>query len=311
MRHNRCHNKKGRGIDLSEESRSAFWPAFTPLALTQLERVESIRLTSGNTLYPYTFPSLFAWQSNERYEICLLDDAFLIRNGVRGEQAYLFPCGTDAGKRQLIDALLHSESPVFYFLSDSDRRFLENVYPGRFIFELCRNDQPYLFDKDAQIALQGKAYKKLRHQINLGRSAAQVWSSEPLNADNTDRALEVNRQWAQKYADGFVADTFAAETALLHFTELSMWGMLFCADGKDVAYVAGYFVTPEIFDVSFCKVLNARCDCYIKWVLYSALPPEVKTVDSEEDMGIAGLRTHKLLRQPKELTRVWKGYLTV
>ena len=38
-----------------------------------------------------------------------------------------------------------------------------------------------------------------------------------------------------------------------------------------------------------------------------ALPPEVKTVDSEDDMGLIGLRKHKLLRKPKDLTRVWKG----
>ena len=85
--------------------------------------------------------------------------------------------------------------------------------------------------------------------------------------------------------------------------------MLFQADGADIAYVAGSFVTPQIYDINFCKVLDPRCDCYIKWALYAALPTEVKTVDSEEDMGIQGLRTHKLLRQPKELTRVWKGSL--
>ena len=75
--------------------------------------------------------------------------------------------------------------------------------------------------------------------------------------------------------------------------------------------MAGCFITPEIFDISFCKVLDNRCDCFVKWALYRALPPAVTTVDSEDDMGIAGLRTHKLLRKPKELTRVWKGSLNV
>ena len=83
--------------------------------------------------------------------------------------------------------------------------------------------------------------------------------------------------------------------------------MLFRADGEDVAYVAGVFVTPQIFDISFCKVLDKECDCFIKWALYCALPADVKTVDSEEDMGLEGLRTHKLLRRPKELVRIWKG----
>ena len=79
------------------------------------------------------------------------------------------------------------------------------------------------------------------------------------------------------------------------------------ADGEDIAYVLGTFITPEIFDICFCKVLDKRCDYYIKWELYRILPCQVKTVDSEEDMGLEGLRTHKLLRRPKELIRVWKG----
>ena len=300
--------RTGRSAILTD-SISIGFPAFSPVLLNQREQVEKIRAISGSTLYLYTFPTLFAWQADEQYEICLLNDAFLVKNGARGACAYLFPCGTDAGKKSLTDALLKREKPVFYFVRDEDRRFLEKEYPGRFVFTSCRDDYPYLYDKDAQIALSGKGYKKLRHQINLGRSAAGEWTLEPMTEENVGRALSLNRQWADARGVGSVADSAAAETALRHFRELSLWGMLFRADGIDVAYVVGSFVTPEIFDISFCKVLDARCDCYIKWALYSALPDIVKTVDSEEDMGIPGLRTHKLLRQPKELTRVWKGSL--
>ena len=115
--------------------------------------------------------------------------------------------------------------------------------------------------------------------------------------------------WAEERGRDGLADMEAVETALNNFSGLDMWGLLFQADGTDVAYVAGSFVSNEIYDVNFCKVLDRDCDCYIKWLLYSKLPSDVKTVDSEEDMGLEGLRTHKLLRVPKELTRVWKGSL--
>lgn len=285
--------------------------AFAPLSLPQMAQVESIRLASGNTLYTYTFPTLFAWQATEQYEICLQDDAYLIRNGARGANAYLFPCGSEAGKRRLINALLQHGAPVFYFMSDADKAFLEMAYPRRFSFSACRNDYPYLYDKEAQIALNGKAFKRLRHQINQGRAAAERWSSEPLTAQNIDRALSLNRRWAAERSDGIQADLAATETALLHFAQLSMWGRLFQADGADVAFAAGSFVTLEKFDINFCKVLDKRCDCFIKWALYGALPAEVKLIDSEEDMGLDGLRKHKMLRVPMELTRVWKGSLKV
>ena len=272
-----------------------------------MDRVETIRAASGSTLYIYAFASLFAWQERERYSICISDDAFLVKYGARGDNVYLFPCGSKSGKRRFVDALLQQGSPVFAYVSDDDRGFLESEYPDRFSFTACRDDYPYLYDKDEQIALFGKDFKHLRHQVNLGRSVALEWSSEPLCDGNVERAMTINRKWAHARCDGDLADTAPAETALRHLSLLRMWGVLFKADGEDVAYVAGIFITPEIFDISFCKVLDNRCDCFIKWALYRALPPGVKIVDSEEDMGIDGLRTHKLLRRPMELVRIWKG----
>ena len=280
---------------------------FTPITLRQKERIESIRAASGSTLYAYTFASMFVWQEHEGYGICVSDDAFIVRHGVRGDDVYMFPCGSDSGKKRLIDALLSRSSPSFSYVCDGDRRFLESKYPGLFDFIECRDDFPYLYDKDAQIALAGKDFKSLRHQVNLGRCAAGEWTSQALCADNIERAIAVNRRWAEDRLTTDLADTDVAERALRNFTPLGLWGMLFSADGEDAAYALGSFVTPQIFDVSFCKVLDKQCDCFVKWMLYRALPPEVKTVDSEEDMGLAGLRTHKMLRRPKELVRIWKG----
>ena len=284
---------------------------FEQIDLSHMEPIEAIRSASGSTLYVYTFASLYAWREFEQYQVCFGDNAFLIKNGAGGDHEYLFPCGSAEGKRKLIDALVQQEAPVFYSVTDADKRFLEHAYPGRFRFEDLRDEYPYLYDKDEQIALAGKEYKSLRHQVNIGRAVAREWSTEPLTGDNTDRALALNRRWAERRAADDLADTIAAETALRHFSQLRLWGMLFLADGEDAAYVAGCFITPEIFDVCFCKVPDQRCDCFIKWALYRALPPEVKTVDSEDDMGIPGLRTHKLLRRPKELTRVWKGIWSI
>ena len=280
---------------------------FTPITLTQMDRVETIRAASGSTLYVYTFASLFVWQTLEQYSIYISDDAFLVKHGCRGENVYMFPCGSYSGKKRLIDALLMQESPCFSYVSDEDKLFLENEYPGRFDFIDCRDDYPYLYDRDEQIALEGKNFKTLRQHVHSGLATAQFWDWELLTPDNIPRAIDINRAWAMARADGDLGDAEPAEKALENFEALKLWGVLFKSDGVDAAYIAGIFVTPEIFDTSFCKVLNKRCDCLIKWEMCRLLPPEVKTVDSEEDMGLEGLRTHKLMRQPRELVRIWKG----
>ncbi|MCR5206998.1 MAG: phosphatidylglycerol lysyltransferase domain-containing protein [Eubacterium sp.] len=282
---------------------------FLPLSLSQKEKIESIRIASGNNQYVYTFASLFVWKTDEKYEVCLSDDAFIIKNGIEGDNDYLFPCGSNTGKKALIDALIKNGIPVFHSVTDEDKLFLEAEYPDLFVFEECRDDFVYLYDKKEQIELRGTAYKRLRHKINRGRDSAAEWLIEPITADNVERAMKINKRWAESLGNEGPADIIPAETALNYFSELSMWGLLFSADGQDVAYVTGAFITPEIFDLSFCKVLDKRCGFFVKWAMYRELPQSVITVDSEEDLGIEGLRSHKLQRQPKELRRIWKGSL--
>ena len=294
---------------MNKENNSSLILKFKPIELSQMKQVESIRVSSGNTLYVHSFVSLFTWQEYEQYEIYIGDDAFIVKNGTFGENAYLFPCGSRDGKKRLIDSLLVSENLVFSSLTDDDRTFLESEYPDRFVFEECRDEYPYLYDKESQILMEGKEYKRLRHRINQGRAIAGEWNCQQITKDNIHRALALNKRWSEMQDSDDPADIPAVEKALKHFFELSMWGMIFSADGEDIAYVAGCFITPQIYDLCFCKVLDKRCDCFIKWLLYKALPEETKTVDSEDDLGIEGLRRHKLLRHPSELTRVWKAVL--
>ncbi len=280
---------------------------FTPVSLSQKERIEAIRKAYGNTLYVYTFASLFAWKESEQYEICFYNNAFIIKSGTAGKNAYLFPCGADSDKKQLIDSLLAYNEPDFYSLTDEDKCFLENEYPNRFAFEEFRDEFIYLYDRKSQVELKGKTFKNLRHNINSGRSMAKEWSTEALTEANIERALTINSKWAEKNSDNGLADITAAQCALENFSQLSLWGLLFRADGEDAAYIAGSFITPEIFDLCFCKVLNKGCDYFVRWTLCANLPAEVKTIDCEEDLGIEGLRINKLSRQPKELVRIWKG----
>ena len=280
---------------------------FEPITLSHREKIEAIRKNSGNTQYLYTFASLFTWQKDEQYEIYIDGDAFIIKNGAEGEQAYLFPCGSYEGKKRLIDKLIQFEKPELFSLSDDDKAFLEKEYPDRFDFTDRREEYSYIYDKKAQIELSGKDYKRIRHKVNTGRATAENWNIEVLTEDNIKRAISLNGLWANSKGKNELTDAPAAYTALSSFKDINLHGLLFQADGRDIAYIAGFFITPEIFDLAFCKVLDARCDCFVKWYLYNELPDEVKIIDSEEDLGLEGLREHKLFPRPKSLKRIWKG----
>ncbi len=283
-------------------------PEFRRITLSDREKIEKIRIASGNLQYLYTFASLYIWQREEQYGILIDGDSFLIKNGAEGERAYLFPCGSYEGKRRLIDKLLLlEEKPEFFSLTDEDKAFLEKEYPDKFEFSDRREEYSYIYDKKAQIELSGKEFKRIRHKVNTGRAAAESWNIEPISEKNIKRALSVNELWAKSKGENELTDAPAAHTALSNYSELKMHGLLFNADGRDIAYIAGIFITPEIFDLAFCKVLDNKYDCFVKWYLYTELPKEVLTIDSEEDLGIDGLREHKLFRRPVSLKRIWKG----
>ena len=79
---------------------------FIPLSWSLAEEIEAIRKASGNVQYVYTFASLFVWKETEKYEICIGNGAFVVKNGAEGENAYLFPCGSAKGKKEIIDSLI-------------------------------------------------------------------------------------------------------------------------------------------------------------------------------------------------------------
>lgn len=278
---------------------------FEKLTLPDKDRLEKIRGISGNSVYTYTFPTLFSWQEEEDYSVCFSDSAFLVKNGARGANAYLAPCGTEDGVCSMMNALFESGSFELSFVSDTDKALLENRFPGRIRFEECRNDFPYLYDRLAQVELAGKQYKKLRHKINHGKDSYN-WEIEEISESNFRSAIEINRVW-QSATDTQTTDCPAADRALENFRALDMCGFLFRADGKDAGYVLGSFINSSTFDINFCKMLIPETDCYIKWETYRLLPDSVTTVDCEEDMGLEGLRLHKMQRLPKKLETMWKG----
>ncbi len=103
------------------------------------------------------------------------------------------------------------------------------------------------------------------------------------------------------------ADTIAEESATEYFAELDMQGILAKKDGEYFGFVMGTELDEHTIDAHFAKCVDrsAGADFYCKQQFCRHFADRYEYMNMEEDMGIEGIRTRKLLFRPASLTTVF------
>ena len=276
---------------------------FKSVTLDLKKRIEKIRKESGNTLYSHTFTNLFLWQEDMRITVLIGDGVYLPRCAYRGDNAYMFPCGEAEKKKEIISQLCDEGSPVFYYMSDEDETFLNDYFPGVFETSEFRDDCAYLYGRESHIELAGHQYRKMRSGVNYGLSLYD-WEIEKITPENLPRVKIVIDQWNKHSGHLGEADMNACILALKNYEALELEGWIFNDGYEDKAAAFGSYTSDSIFDMNVCKTLMDDIDSYVKWECYKRLPERIVYVDSEDDMGIEGLRRHKLSRMPDVMVSI-------
>ncbi|MEG1687987.1 MAG: hypothetical protein RR276_08910, partial [Angelakisella sp.] len=106
------------------------------------------------------------------------------------------------------------------------------------------------------------------------------------------------------------ADGQAVATALTYFQELALSGVLVFTDKGP----AGYFLGAYLDEATFCGIAPRALDSThfpgLRWELYHALSPNVRTINLEEDMDLDGLRQNKTELRPDEFHVMWDVQLS-
>lgn len=275
-----------------------------PVQLEDRAGIRSIRARAGHRLSAHAFASLYLWQEPLELSLCLHTDAFFVRLGSRGENAWFFPCGSTEEKLAFLRQMISRPALALYYLRQEDVAFLERYFPGQFSCSPTRGDAEYLYSRTAQLALQGGTYKNLRSKINKARRRHQ-WQVLDLNPQTYPLAEQVAQLW-QARRDG-PGDLNVALLALHSFEPLELQGIILVSEEGPQAIAFGSLITPDTFDLHVTKTLLPGLDCYLKWELYQRLPPQVIWINQEEDLDLPGLRTNKEEAIPQEIVPLWKG----
>ena len=281
--------------------------SFHQLTLSDREAVQAVTLNSGRRNCNYTFANLVGWQFWYYTEVCVLDDAVVLRYTHEGERAYMVCTGKDISK-ELLKALLDDSQGnlTIIGLEDSQATQLYTLNSKlSTIIEPVRNQYDYIYRRTDLAELHGSHLNAKRNHIHRFRTEHPDFEYRPLTPEMFDECRRLTEIWHEEkeFSETIEAEHRVMETIFSNWDALGMIGGSIFVDGKMVAFTYGAAVTNDTIDICVEKA-DRRIEgafAIINQQFAEHLPEQFVYLNREEDMGIPGLRQAKLSYHPEIL----------
>ena len=301
---------------------------FHPLTLTDREAMQAVTLHSGRRNCNYTFANLVGWKFLFGTEVCVLDNAVVLRYTFEGQRAYMV-CTAEALSWELIEALLDDSNGDLTLMGLEDSQVkaplssprlggspdaktslpqLGEVRRGLSV-ESVRNQFDYIYRRTNLTTLHGKHLDAKRNHINRFRAEHPDFEYRPLTPELFDECRRLTEIWQEdKNQNDNGNETINAEhrvmeTIFSNWDALGMTGGSIFVDGRMVAFTYGAAVTTDTLDICVEKADRHVEGAFaiINQQFAEHLPEQYIYLNREEDMGIPGLRQAKLSYHPEIL----------
>lgn len=285
---------------------------FKKLELSHKPLLDHFLIKAGKEACEYSFANLYLWGSKK---IAQHGGFLLILSQFDRRNVYIFPVG-EGDLKGAVDAVIHDAAKrgircCLAALTGAECDLMEQMYPGKFRFYCDRDTYDYVYAIDDLADLKGRKFQKKRNHLNRFRQEHGDAQILPLDESNREAASRLAEQW---YRDRTAADPdhdyhlehWALHRAFAHHTELGMDGVVLMEHGQVLAFAMGSRLNGNTFDVHFEKALHASDGVYaaINQGFASYIRekyPDIKWLNREDDLGIAGLRKAKLSYNPDHM----------
>ena len=281
--------------------------AFHPLTLIDREVMQAVTLPSGRRNCNYTFANLVGWKFLFGTEVCVLENAVVLRYTFDGQRAYMV-CTSEALSLELIEALLDDsngdltliglEDSQVEQLSTLNSKLSTNVEP-------LRDQYDYIYRRTDLATLHGRHLDAKRNHIHRFRAEHPDFEYRPLTTESFDECRRLTAIWQEEKdeSDTIDAELRVIDTIFSNWDALGMIGGSIFVDGRMVAFTYGSAVTTDTFDVCVEKADRHVEGAFtiINQQFAEHLPEQYVYLNREEDMGIPGLRQAKLSYHPEIL----------
>ena len=280
---------------------------FHQLTLSDREAVQAVTLNSGRRNCNYTFANLVGWQFWYYTEVCVLDDAVVLRYTHEGERAYMVCTAKDISK-ELLEALLDDSQGnlTIIGLEDSQATQLYTLNSKlSTIIEPVRNQYDYIYRRTDLAELHGSHLNAKRNHIHRFRAEHPDFEYRPLTLELFDECRRLTEIWYEEkeFSETIEAEHRVMETIFSNWDALGMIGGSIFVDGQMIAFTYGAAVTTDTIDICVEKA-DRRIEgafAIINQQFAEHLPEQFVYLNREEDMGIPGLRQAKLSYHPEIL----------
>lgn len=258
----------------------------------------------------YCFGNIYIWRAYYKTQIAFWDEMPLIaiNDGPHGAARYLFPLGKGDVKAAL-QALSREPNARRPFMlagmTENMKAQLEELFPGRFSFQLERNASDYIYSVEALVNLSGRKYHGKRN--HLARFKRKEWRFEAITPQSLAICDQLNKDWYTANDDpntpSLQVEHKAVQEALSNFEALGFTGGLLWQEDRPVAFAIGEPICRDTYGIHIEKAFADVEGAYpaINREFLAAFCTDYAVVNREEDMGDEGLRKAKLSYHPVQL----------
>ena len=269
------------------------------------------------------FTSLYMWRDSNEFNWQVIGD-YLCMAGIsyleiEKEEAFLFPPLTKAGRYDPVEVrktILEAKrifaekgQPFSIRLIPKHMlEILEEAFPGEFEFVEDRPNYDYVYLADDLIRLPGRKYSAKRNHLHYFHENFE-YQYVPLTSAMADDAMQFIKEFNErKHLSAHEMDLLKMEEDAMRevFHDIEKVGYIAGAimiDGKIEALSIGGLIGKEMIDVHVEKANTEFRGLYQainnEFCIHEA--SQIKYVNREEDMDIAGLRKAKLSYKPVQL----------
>ena len=201
---------------------------FHPLTLVDREAMQAVTLRSGRRNCNYTFANLVGWQFLFGTEVCVLENAVVLRYTFDGQRAYMV-CTSETLSQELIEALFDDSDGDLTLIGLEDSqvaqlsaRLCRLARPRTLSSKLSTNIEPvrdqydYIYRRTDLATLHGKHLDAKRNHINRFRAEHPDFEYRPLTPESFDECRRLTEIWQGEKGGSDTIDVIVLVTIRLN-----------------------------------------------------------------------------------------------